>query len=644
MSKILKIKPITTGYRPIKDGSKYNSYFPVIKPKDRMIVGDKTADVDDVVELMKKVVWKYQADTEKIADLLKSDNLEKTITNIWTFLYHHIQYKLDTTGLEELRRPARLWHDKNGDCDDFAMTASSILTNLNIEHSFRITKYGKAYFQHVYIVVPHAKGHYVIDPVLSRANYEKPFTENKDFNMDLNGINVAVLEGIGNTDDDVMNDLLLTDLEGLGSISDEQADAKMYKYLVSTRKFAQKNKVGIAHFENPDNFIKSLDYAIKYWHTPQREKALAVLEANETKENDININRGLLSGFEDENEDEDWDEIDGLLDDEDVEQFLSQEEIDGFGLFRSRRKKRRAKRKARRAKRKVKRKKFWKKVKKGLKKVGKAIMRYNPANALIRGGILLVFRTGFPFKMFKQRLKWAFANNAQLKKARVSTAYRAKAQKVLHKIEVLFENIGGKKGNIKKAVLKGKKGRLDGLYDDFDYVEDELEGLGDGGISASAMVTAATALLKIISSIFKKNKLGKKEVKITKASTKSSMPEVSNGISPEQAEELISAGAEIITNSDGTKSVKKPVIKDGVTTYETVPISNRSNKAGFFSHIKNNPLMAFLGVGLLSGVAYMGYQAMSGKKPKGLPASKSHAISGHSTSKKSKKLKVEKLK
>lgn len=298
MKKILKIQPIvTTGYRKIKDGSKYNKFFPDVQMNDKLVVGNREAEVDNVVELMQKVVWKYRADTKKIAELLKSDNLEQTITNIWNFLYHHIQYKLDTPNLEELRRPARLWYDKVGDCDDYAIFASSILTNLQIPNAFRITKYDKEHFQHVYVVVPHSRGHYVIDPVLSLANYEKPFTEKKDFNMSLKGINVAVLDGFGETgEDDLINDLLYNDtLEGLGNISDSEDLDQTYNYLLKTRKYVVDNPGIVSAVEDPQGFLKMLDYAIKYWYTPKREEALKILMKNEEQ---LNFKNGFsqLSG------------------------------------------------------------------------------------------------------------------------------------------------------------------------------------------------------------------------------------------------------------------------------------------------------------------------------------------------------------
>ncbi len=621
-NKVLKIQPIiTTGYRPIKDGSAYDKYFPRVKMNDKMVVGNREANVDDVVGLMQKVVWKYQSDTKKIAEQLKADDLEQTISNIWNFLYHHIQYKLDTPNLEELRRPARLWHDKKGDCDDFAITASSILTNLKIPNAFRITKYGKEHYQHVYVIVPNSKGYYIIDPVLSQANYEKPFTEKKDFNMNLEGINVAVLEGFGNTDSDIIEDLLLNDfdLQGLGSLSDKQADERMYKYLVSTRKFAIKNKGSVANYDHPENFIKSLDYAIKYWNTPRREEALSVLERNEEKENQINTDKGLLSGFEDDYDDG-WDDLEGFSD-ELVEQYLSQDEIQGLGAsWRSRRK-----RSGSSSKRKTRRKKFWGKVKKGLKKVGKTLNRYNPAVAAIRGGILIALRINM--FGFKKRLKWAYATDSQLEKARIKKDYSLKSKKVLAKIEKIYAGMGGKKKNLKKAILKGKKGQLTGLETiDSQLDQEELEGLG--AVSSAAMISAATTVLAFISKIFKKNKLGKEEkVKLSSNARAKSNASGENPNSAVSRKMYSSSGAE-------DESMDYDMESDTTTDVAKVkPDAKPPNK--FVKILKDNPLYAAIGGVSILGLSAWGISSfMKSKKAK--PKTQA-SIAGHSNSKSSKR-------
>ncbi len=70
-------KTVTSGYRAIKDGSRYNSYFPPPDERDRVIIKD--GEVTDTVELMEKVVWKYLDDTKRIAPLLRRPTFQTNV-------------------------------------------------------------------------------------------------------------------------------------------------------------------------------------------------------------------------------------------------------------------------------------------------------------------------------------------------------------------------------------------------------------------------------------------------------------------------------------------------------------------------------------------------------------------------------------
>ena len=89
--------------------------------------------------------------------------------------------KKDAEGYEQIRSPARAWHDRFSgvDCDCYSVFISSILSNLGIAHTLRITKYQRDYFQHIYPIVPFQNGYITIDCVTDRFNYEVPFSEKK---------------------------------------------------------------------------------------------------------------------------------------------------------------------------------------------------------------------------------------------------------------------------------------------------------------------------------------------------------------------------------------------------------------------------------------------------------------------------------
>lgn len=190
--------------RNIESGQQFNGYFPVATAKDSVI--RSVANVDDTINLMLHMVSETKADTQKIAQLLKRNTLKETCQAIWDFVYRHIQYKRDKTGIEQVRRPSRSWLDRTQgvDCDCYSVFISSILLNLGIAHRIRITKYnGRANFQHVYPVVINANTQITMDCVTDRFNHEVPYSDHKDFEVtgktmteNLSGVDVMDLDGI----------------------------------------------------------------------------------------------------------------------------------------------------------------------------------------------------------------------------------------------------------------------------------------------------------------------------------------------------------------------------------------------------------------------------------------------------------------
>jgi hypothetical protein len=175
--------------RQIKSGKEYDHLFPKAEGNNSTI--RKNANVYHTVEFIPKVVQETLHQTKLLAEHLKRNNIYETCKNIWHFVYEHINYRKDATGYEQIRSPSRAWHDRHSgvDCDCYSVFISSILTNLGIPHLLRITKYHRDYFQHIYPVVPFEKGFITVDCVTDRFNYEVPFSEKKDYSMDLQYLN-----------------------------------------------------------------------------------------------------------------------------------------------------------------------------------------------------------------------------------------------------------------------------------------------------------------------------------------------------------------------------------------------------------------------------------------------------------------------
>jgi hypothetical protein len=468
MSSILSKTDISTGFRVIKDGSEFNRFFRSPDDKDKIIIED--GEVDETVDLMKRVVWKYINDTKQIASFLKGNSLRKTCENVWDFLYNHIQYKLDKKGLEQLRRPNRSWVErKTGiDCDCFSIFVSSILTNLKIPHSFRITKYDKDVFQHVYVIVPDGEGknYYTIDCVLGQFNYEKPFTEKKDFSMSLKGINVAVLSGIGT--DNVL-DLVsgLDNIEFLGADNETQRLQTIYVHLIKTRNMIAEKPNLISRVDYPPAFLKMLDYAIENWNTPNREKALAILAKNEDALNRLNGFNGEADSSDLDGLDDDFNDLEGLSGDEIVKKLNSKKPVPV-------------------------KKGFFKKIGETVKKGGKLFVRFNPITISSRGGFLMALK--LDIKKMASKLKWGYATKEQASKKGITVQQWEKSKNALAKVEKMFvDKLQGKNSALKNAILKGKAGGLSGIEDD------SFEGMGIiPAVALAASVPVITAALKIM--------------------------------------------------------------------------------------------------------------------------------------------------
>jgi len=237
--------------RRVRSGKEYDALFPLPNGKDDTI--KKSADVNDTVNFIRKIVPLTLDDTKKIAALKKGRTPEETCRNYWQFVYRHIPYKRDKDGVEQVRRPARTWWDRNHadeegkvgvDCDCYTVFLSSMLTNAGIPHKYRITKYPKRppeipAWQHIYIVVPRdgkpnralkARSDYIVmDCVKNAYDDEQPYLEAKDYNMRLDYLN-----GIdGEEEYQVPKE---TDVQDLAAIYDEEDLGKLGQWLKKAEK------------------------------------------------------------------------------------------------------------------------------------------------------------------------------------------------------------------------------------------------------------------------------------------------------------------------------------------------------------------------------------------------------------------------
>jgi len=635
---------IVSGPRNTQNGKRFNHLIKKANGQDTFI---KNGNVIETVESCIDLIGSHFREVEELASMLKGNSRKDTCRNIFNFSYTYLQYHKDEDGTEQLRTPSRSWLDgqinykQKGrasagiDCDDYSIFVGSLLKCLDIPFKLRITKYdGKKNFQHIYVIVPalgDSEDEIVIDPVLSKFDYQKPYSfEKSDFNMSplqlaglrgfdgitgtsALGLPISVLSGIdlaGGSQVQTSHEELIAIVSGvdfddaINGLGD--AEDATYNYLVRTRNFLLKNrdnKDKMAHVQNPDQFISMLDQAIKFWNTPQRDSVLDKLSDIEEKL----AEKGLIKY--------DSEAIQGLAELDELD-----DEMDGLG--------RRKRRKGRFFKA---IKKVGKKIGKVAKKVVKAIVRFNPLSIAIRGGLLAALRLNM-FGIAK-KLQYAYLPDNLIGKYNIDPEKHAKLKKTHGKVRKLFKGLQGKESNLRKAILKGAKQKssdfslkgIDGLLADLRGLEaiGELAELGNmGAVATGASVAAASGVLAKIGSWLKpiKNIFSKVKGKFKKAAP------VTDAVSqftdqPAPTTEAYAPPTNSIMPQSSNYS-PQPILKSGNYTAQspTVPNPNTTSQKKISKGAK---IGIGLGVAALIGTgAYFVFRKKGGGKPKGNTSSK----------------------
>ena len=405
---------------------------------------------------MRKTVPKTLWQTQEIAGKLQGRTLEETCSNIWHFVYGHIQYKRDKDGVEQVRSPRRTWWERvtGVDCDCYTEFISSILLNLNIPHKARITKYPKRYpevprWQHIYPIVPKdgnlnrdfsdRDSYIVLDCVKDEFDSEQSFLERKDYNMRLD-----YLDGV----------------EDEGSEIEESTDP--YE-LMGTDEYPEPDSVDFADLaaiyddEELGSIFKKIGKAVS-----KAAKTVAKPVAKVVVKPVAKVAKAVA-------------------------------------------------------------KPVGKVVKKVADKVGdgiRLINRFaNPATILLRNGFLLAMKINL-FNV-AGKLRYGYLSDAQAQERNMNMDAVNKVRKVKDRAETIYWQAGGKRENLKKAILNGKGNKknkvvlsgLFGLSDEYADIEeyqiihsdpDDLHGLGE--LASGTALAAATSAVGAIAAALKQIK------------------------------------------------------------------------------------------------------------------------------------------
>lgn len=117
---------------------------------------------------------KYYPQVAALAMHLKDPNGNElqTCFNIWHWEHVNLRYNYDAEGKEEIRTPARTWHDRNSgvDCDCLAVFTACLLLNLGYKPKFEIVGFGNSNkYSHIFVNLNGAAIDRVLPTFLQRA-------------------------------------------------------------------------------------------------------------------------------------------------------------------------------------------------------------------------------------------------------------------------------------------------------------------------------------------------------------------------------------------------------------------------------------------------------------------------------------------
>ncbi|MCZ4693882.1 hypothetical protein DWB61_03760 [Ancylomarina euxinus] len=468
------------GNRTIKNGLEFNHLIDTSGVTFTSSFSE--GGVNDTVLKIREIIQNNHEQVSQLAKTLKRNSLVETCGAVWDFVFHHIQYKSDKVGVEQLSTPARIWLNRStpntpSDCDDHTIFCGSLLYCLGIPFSIRIAGYDNKPFSHVYIVVSDS---ICIDTVLHRFNVEAPFSSKKDSKM-----TIETLQGLdgqehlgelGELDESIRNFAnTMEGLKGLGDIdSSPQEEAALRTLGVKQLGITLK-----AYQSDPAPF-HALGYKPAYFEHVR--KVLKEMMGGSLEGITIKLADG--SSYEQKN-------LSGL-------QGLSDVQGLGFlgwfdGWFK----------KLRKGIKKV-AKKVKKVVKKTVKVVGKVakkgitlLNKINPLFMAVRGGILLAIKKNF----FGLALKFGFGllTKEQAISIGCDLDQWGKSVKAYSKFADKFRFLGGRTSKLREAIKKGyvKYSKSKG-YPTIDYKS--LKGLDEDvnieiGVLPAAAIPAATGLI-----------------------------------------------------------------------------------------------------------------------------------------------------
>lgn len=139
----------------------------------------------DIIQLVLSQDGRYLNQVDKFTEKLKGLPVYDQCKYIWQTLRDCVKYIPDGPDTQNLKSPARLFSDGTGDCKSFSLFEANCLRSLGIPYAYRFVSFRSGPTPtHVYVLAnPGKKSEIIMDGVLNKFDYQKPYTFKYDVPM-----------------------------------------------------------------------------------------------------------------------------------------------------------------------------------------------------------------------------------------------------------------------------------------------------------------------------------------------------------------------------------------------------------------------------------------------------------------------------
>ncbi len=462
-------------------------------PENKRVVLSKKTSYDEVFEEVKKHIQESLPLVKRLASELKSDSLKDSAKNVYRFIQKNVRYQNDPSGIEQIALANRTLVNGYGDCDDMAILAAALITAMGYTPRVYVVRTGRnKEWNHIFVSVGNEshpqdsriKG-YVIDPVPPLSYFNELCT------------NII----------DVINIMELHSLRGLEEIQLFEGIAGIAPMTSITQKCIEREADILQNLKNQTNPERKRKWAKEFRKNrclmamngmPEQSTVLGMMKHIDTVDD---YGRFRLKP------DAPVDEIAGYINGESEINLLT----GNIGALKRKNKANKlpnARTQAKQVK-KVAKQQARKEEKGKHSKISNAVhalTKVNPLTLVARNGAYALLKMNL-FRLGSKLAKGYLTESEAKAKGLNLTEWR-KLKEAMPKIEKLFYNIGADPANLKKHILQGAaKGAKRGISgaDDISLLSGyygienhDLSMLSGGLGNPVALVTAAQVIGPIV--------------------------------------------------------------------------------------------------------------------------------------------------